>query len=174
LVSQNDAKVGEAISLNAPIISVISQAKYQIAVQIPESSIANVKLGQTAQVTLDAYGPSQTFVARVIAIDPASTLVNGLAGYKVTLEFLQNYPEVKTGLSANVQILTAENTNALVVPSSAIIKRGDISYVIIDNGTAAGSEREVNTGLSSLDGRTEITSGLQSGERVASFGSVSR
>jgi HlyD family secretion protein len=172
LISQNDAKSGEIISPNVPIISIISQAKYQIVVQISEANIANIKLGQKATVTTDAYGPDKTFEARVIIIEPASTLVNGVASYKVTLEFSQLYPEIKAGLSANVQILTGENQSALVVPASAVIKRGDQNYVIVDNGTATGAEREVTTGITSLNGEVEITSGLQAGERVVTFGSA--
>lgn len=170
IISQADAKIGEVASPSVPVISIISQAKYQIEVQVPESDIADIKIGQTASVALDAYGSSQNFIARVITIDPASTLINGVPSYKVTLEFTQNYPQIKAGLSANVRILTAENPQAVVIPSSSVLRRAGNKYVIVDNGAAAGSIREVTTGLVSLDGQTEISSGLSAGERVAAFG----
>jgi RND family efflux transporter MFP subunit len=171
IISQDDAKTGEIISPNVPIIFVISQAKYQIVVPVSEANIANIKIGQSANVTLDAYGANKNFSARVITIDPASTMINGVAAYKVTLEFSEAYPQIKAGLSANAQILTAENKSALIVPSSAIIKRGSNSYVITNNDTAAGAETEVNTGLVNLNGQTEIINGLQAGQMVATFGS---
>lgn len=170
VISVDNVKVGQTISPDLPVISLISQSKYQVDVQIPESAIAPVKIGQTASVSLDAYGANPSLVAKVISIDPASNLINGVNSYKVTLEFNQDYPQLKVGLSAEVRILTAEDHQALIVPTSAIINNGSQDYVIVDNGTPAGEKHLVQIGINSLDAQTEILSGLKAGDKVATFG----
>ena len=169
-VSVQNGNVGELTPPSVPIVSLISDAKFQIDIEIAEKDIAKVKVGQNAAVALDAYGNGVTFKATVIAVDPASTIINGVAVYKVTLEFNDQDARLKPGLTANVEITTADKANVLTVPVSALIKDGLNNYVIVNNQSANGEKREVQVGIISADGLAEITSGLNATDKIASFG----
>ncbi len=172
VVSKQDGDEGEIVQANVPIISVLSNAKYQVEAQIPEAEVGEVQVGQLADVNLDAYGLTKNFTAKIISIDLASNMTTGVPTYKTTLEFTANDPAIKAGLSANLEIIVAEHKNVVVVPQSSVFQSGDKNFVIVDNNTDKGEQRQVNVGIASDDGQIEITSGLAPGERVAYFGNV--
>src|SRR3989344_6016107 len=159
-----DAKVGKIVSPNTPEISLISMGVFQIESFIAEVNIANINVGDTAVVTLDAYGPDAPFTAVVVSIDPAETLREGVSTYKTTLQFSQTDPRIKSGMTADILITTGEKPNTIIIPQGALLKRGSGTFVqvLLDDKV---SERPVKTGLSSL-GQIEIVSGLEEGERV--------
>jgi len=168
-ISQQDAKAGEIASMNTPLISIISDVKFQIEIQTPEADIEKIKAGQTAEATLDADSSQRILQAKVILIDPAKTIANGSATYKVTLEFTREDPLIKDGLTANVKIITQQKTNTLLIPASAVIKRYDKEIVLKDNGAGGVIENTIISGISQ-NGLTEILFGLTQGDKVASFG----
>lgn len=170
VVSRQDGNEGEIVTMNAPVISVLSNAKYQIETQIPEAEIGKIKAGQEALVTLDAYGDSKEFFAKVITTDLTSTLVAGASTYKTTLEFTADDSEIKSGLSANVKITIDERKNVLTVPQSSIFAEGENNFVIVNNGTKNGEKRQVVLGVAGDNGQVEILSGLSTDDQVASFG----
>lgn len=170
VVSRQDGDEGEIVTMNVPVISVLSNAKYQIETQIPEAEIGKIKAGQQAFVTLDAFGSSKEFTAKVIATDLTSTIVASAPTYKTTLEFTSDDPEIKSGLSANVKITIDERKNVLTVPQSSIFTDSGNNFVIVDNGTKTGEKRQVVLGVAGDSGQTEILSGLSSNDRVAQFG----
>jgi multidrug resistance efflux pump len=65
VVSKIDATRGEIVTASTPVATVISDNAFQVTVQIPEIDIVNVVPGLSASITLDAYGPSVVFPAKV-------------------------------------------------------------------------------------------------------------
>ncbi len=51
----------------------ISDKKFEIEVNIPESDVAKIKVNNSAKVTLDAYGDDVKFQAQVVSVEPAKT-----------------------------------------------------------------------------------------------------
>ncbi len=166
IVIKKDAQVGEIVSSGVSVISLISDADFQIEANIPEADIAKVKIGDTAQVTLDAYGDDVVFEARVIKIEPAETIIEGVATYKTTLEFIQKDERIKSGMTANTDILTAKRENVIAVPQGAVIQKDGNRYVAILQGSSAVIEVEVKTGIRGSDGNIEIIEGLEEGQEV--------
>lgn len=166
IVTKQDAKVGEIVAMNAPLVSLISEANFQIEANVTEADIAKVKIDDSATVTLDAYGNDIVFEAKVIAIDPAETVIQGVATYKVTLEFTKEDDQIKSGMTANIDILTAKKENAIAIPQRAVITKDSQKYVLIDTGAANPEERRIETGIRGSDGNIEVTSGLSGEERV--------
>ena len=82
IIATQDAKVGQIITPSVPLVSVLSQDPFIIEARISEADIAEVKVGQEARVTLDAYRDEVLFAAKVIRIDPAAIMVEGVATYK--------------------------------------------------------------------------------------------
>ncbi len=165
-VTKQDAKVGEIAALNAPLVSVISANHLEMEADIPEADIAKVKVGDSARVTLDAYGPDVIFEAKVIEIDPGETIIEGVATYQTTFEFLKDDDRVKPGMTANIDILTDKRENVIVVPQRAVTVRNSERYVLLDKGQGKIEEKEVKVGLRGSDGNIEILSGLEEGDTV--------
>jgi len=169
IVTEQNAKVGAIVSPNQPIVSVISNAKYQIEVFVSETDIAKIKIGQPAETTLDAYGSNQPFDASVINIDPAATVINGSEAYKTTLQFNNDDDRIKAGMNANVKILTTKRDNAVAVPASAIITQGNDKFVLVEKNNSS-KQTKVETGIYGNNGYVEIISGIEKGDVVATFG----
>ena len=168
LITKQNAKIGQIITANSNVVSIISEAKFQVEANIPEADIAKVNLSNSAKITLDAYGSDVIFEAMVIKIDPAETIIEGVATYKTTFEFKEDSEKIKSGMTANIDILAAEKENALVVPYRAIInKNGDKIARVISGDNVV--EKKVILGLRGSDGNIEILQGLQEGEKVITF-----
>lgn len=166
VVSRQDAKVGEIVSASNSIVSVISDAKYKIEANLPEADLDKVKIGNSASITLDAFGEGLIFKAKVISIDPAETVVEGVSTYKVTLEFLEAEEKAKSGLTANINIIANEKRNILTIPQRAITTREGYKFVRILNPDGRVDEIKIEVGLLGSDGRAEIASGLLEGANV--------
>jgi len=171
LITKQDAKVGEIISANVIIVSVISANQFEVEVNMPEADIAKLKIADPAKITLDAYGDSVIFGAKVAKIDPAETIIEGVATYKTTLQFNEEDNRVRSGMTANIDILTDKRENVLVIPQRAVITRAADKFVLVDNGTSNPDERKIQTGLRGSDGNVEVISGLSEGEYIAAVGS---
>ncbi|MDP2649158.1 MAG: efflux RND transporter periplasmic adaptor subunit, partial [bacterium] len=164
-VTDMDAKVGQIVSPNTPVVSMISNGVFEIESFIPEVDIAQIELGDSASTTLDAYGPDVYFAARVIAIDPAQTTVNGVSTYKTTLRFTKADLRIRSGMTANVIITTRNIPDTISVPRGAVFTKNGVSYVQVREGGAI-VDREVEMGESSPIGNVRIISGLYAGEEV--------
>ena len=165
IVSAQEAKLGEIVSPNTTIISIISPAEFEIEANVPEADIAKLSLGDTARVTLDAYGSDVVFAVKVAAIDPAETIIDGVATYRVTFQFTSPDERVKSGMTANIDISTERRDNVIAIPQRAVIARNGKKFVRILDGETE-KEVEVETGLRGSSGNIEIISGLNEGEKV--------
>lgn len=169
VVTVQEAKTGEIIPVNTTVVSVISYAEYKIEANVAEVDITKVKLGDKAKITLDAYSADTLFEAKVTAIDPAETIVEGVATYKITLEFTEKDERINPGMTADVNILTAKKENVISIPSRAIITQNGKKFVRIlkiTNNISAFEETAVETGIRGSDGNIEIISGVEEGDRV--------
>ncbi len=159
---------GEKVELGMPVISMIGESGLEIEVDVPEADITKVKVGDQAVITLDAYGDDVKFKGVVVFIDPAETVIQDVVYYKVKVSLvdIENY-EIKPGMTANVDIITAEKDNVLVVPARAV-KQNGVKYVeVLKNGQP--QKREVQIGLKGDGGVIEVVSGLSEGEEVITF-----
>ena len=168
VVTKQDAKVGEIISANTAIVSLISASQFEIEANMPEADIAKVKLGNTAKVTLDAYGNDVNFNVKVTAIDPAETIVDGVSTYKVTFQFVEKDERVKSGMTANIDISTEKREGVIVVPQRAVVTHNGDKIVRILNSETP-KEIKVKTGLRGSDGNIEIVEGVNEGDKVIIF-----
>ena len=168
VVTKQDAKVGEIVSANTALVSVISASNLEIEVNIPEVDIAKVKIGSEAEVTLDAYGSDEIFKATVSDIDPAETVIEGVPTYKTTLQFKERDERLKSGMTADINILTNVKSGVLYVPQRAVVRESGRVYVRVERDGAL-EEIDVSTGLRGSDGTIEITEGLNEGDKVITF-----
>ncbi len=156
---------GETANTNEAIVSMIGTDIFQIEVFVPEVNVAQIALDQQARVTLDAYGPDVLFDAIIFAIDPGETVRDGVSTYKTKLKFSEFDDRIRSGMTANVNIITFEKPDALTVPSGVVFEKEGVKYVQIKNINGI-EDREVTTGLVSASGQVEILSGISEGDEV--------
>lgn len=172
IVTKQDAKIGEIVSANSVIASVISNGDYEIEVNIPEADIAKIKIGNPALITLDAYGSSVFFNAHVISIEPAETLIEGVATYKAILEFDEKEEMIKSGMTANIDILAQKKEGVLFIPQRSLMSKNGDRFVLIDLGNDLPEEKKIEVGLKGSDGNIEVISGLIEGEKIINYQSL--
>lgn len=168
VLTRVDAKEGEFSSIGSTPFSLSSDASFEMEANVPEADIAKIKLNDTAKITLDAYGSDVLFEGRVIAIDPAETIIDNVPTYKVTLHFLKNDPRIKSGMTANIDVATAKKENVLVVPVRTIETKDGKKFVTLVNEDTSTKEVEVSIGLRGSDGQMEIVSGVSEGAIILS------
>ncbi|MBU1908109.1 efflux RND transporter periplasmic adaptor subunit [Patescibacteria group bacterium] len=168
IVTKQNAKVGEIIAASTVIASVISEAKFEIEASVPEADVAKIKIGDTADVVLDAYGSDVVFIAKVISVNPAAVLIDGVATYKTVFQFLEDDPRVKAGMTADVDVETDKRQNIIVLPQRTVVGKNGSKIVNVLVGEEI-KEVTVETGLRGSDGNIEIISGVNEGDAVVTF-----
>lgn len=166
IVTKQQARVGEIVTANTPLVSVISDAQFEIEIMVPEQDLSKVKVGQVADVVLDAYGPGVTLEALVVRIDAIETVVDDESLYKTILQLSTSDEIIRPGLTAHVTIRGEVRENVLSVPERAVITRNSEEMVMIKLGQRDAQEVTVKTGLRGSNGFIEIISGLQEGDQV--------
>ncbi len=169
IVTAVNIKAGEIANPQQVVIKLISKDKFQIEADITETNIANVKVGQEAEITLDAYGDDVKFIAKVIEIDPAEKMIEGIATYKTTFQLLDEKPRLKPGMTANIDILVQKKDNALIIPQRAVIRKDGAEFVKVLTKGNDVKEVKITTGIRGDDGNVEVIKGLQEGDKVIAF-----
>ena len=166
VITRMEAKVGGAASSQEALISMISNDTLQIESFIPEINVPLVAVGNPAAVILDAYGAGATFLASVIAIDPAETVRDGVSMYRAIFSFVGKDARIKPGMTANITIETERKAGIIAVPQGAIIEQSGKKHVRVRDAAGDSALREVTVGDTSSLGTVEITAGLREGETV--------
>jgi HlyD family secretion protein len=157
------------------LATLIDDSGMKVTVSVDEVDITKVKLGQKAVVTLDAL-PDKTFAGEVTEIAAKGTESNGVASFDVIVS-LDRSEELKENMTANVEIITAQKENVLLLPVEAVQERQGQKFVLMatnrdtDSGKQAHTMTRVETGLYN-DTMIEITSGLKAGDVVSLPGTM--
>lgn len=164
VVTQQRAKIGQVAAAGTPLVSVISNADLEIEAYVPEISIGKVEIGNRATVVFDAY-PDDEFLGTVAAIDPAETVIEGVANYKVTIALAHKDTRLRRGFTADVRIIRAEAEDVLAIPEYVLVhtSAGAAVEKIVDGMV---TESLVQLGLRGDNGYVEILEGLAEGDRL--------
>ncbi len=169
VVTNIDVKRGEAANPGVPVVSIISPSSFQLTAYIPESDIVPVAVGDEANITFDALDETDVSQARVAAIDDGETVREGVSTYKTTLALDAIDPRIRSGMSADIDILTDTRKNVLVLPRRSVLTENGKKFVRIPSSRDTYTQQEVETGLRGSDGTIEIVSGVTEGERVVLY-----
>ena len=135
----------------------------EIIVNMAEVDVSKIKEKQVAQITLDAL-PNLTLTGEVTQVAPAGVQTQGVVNYPVTVAVKNPPPGVKTGMTSNVNIVTDQKNDVLMVVNRAIrnVGRQKMATVLFEGRQI---QAPVVTGMSG-DSQTEIVSGLNEGDVV--------
>jgi HlyD family secretion protein len=155
-------KVGSQVNSGSAFITLAGTANMQINADFPEADADNLKVGQTASVTL-ADQDGKTFKATVAEVDPIGTSDGTMVRYGVQLAFeASGQPQnLLVGQSATVAVTTGSKADVLRVPSTAVHDVAGSSGTVMKGG----AQVKVGIGLRG-DQYTEITTGLAEGDQV--------
>jgi HlyD family secretion protein len=133
---------------------------------VDESDVAKIAEGMAAKIFVDAFAET-VFTGLLTRIAPQGVRDEGVVNFNVEAELDGATGMLRTGMSADVQLVLEERIDVLTVPEGAVIYEGDSTFVELSAPAAeAGRTRTpVTVGLS--DGiRTEIIKGLDEGQTV--------
>lgn len=172
-VIQKAAKVGDNISRSGntdtamAVIYDLSSLTFEMS--IDELDIQKVEVGQTVEVTADAF-EGETFTGKVTNVSLQSSYSNGVTNYPVTVT-LDEAGKLLPGMNVDGTIIIDKAENVLTIPVDSLM-RGSRVYVkddtalSADKGVPAGFRAvEVTTGLTN-DQYVEILEGLSEGDEV--------
>lgn len=165
LVTAIEKEEGETAESGSVILSMIGTDLFQIEANISETEIAKVDLNDEVSITLDALGPDEEFEGRIVAIDPAETVISGVIYYQVTSVFDVEDERVKSGMTANLDIHTASRENVLYLPYYVIQRDNSHRYVLVMESRGRIVKRDLRIGLEG-EMRVEILEGVTEGEIV--------
>jgi len=170
IVTEENVDPGEAVTANVVMVRILSASGFKVESFIPEVDIAKVSAGDGATITLDAYGSDILFSARVGLIDPRETIIDGVATYKITFDFVQKDERIRAGMTANIDILTEEKKDVLAIPQRAVKAKNGGKYVdVLESDGKTVTAVQVEAGLKGSDGNIEIISGITEGQSVVVF-----
>jgi HlyD family secretion protein len=122
VVSRN-VDVGQTVaaSFQTPTLFLIAQdlTKMQVHTNVSESDIGSVSQGQPASFTVDAY-PGKAFSGTVAQVRNAPITVQNVVTYDVVIAVDNANLELKPGMTANVNITTAQRDDVLKIPLRAV------------------------------------------------------
>ncbi len=123
IVLKRSAEPGQTVasSFQAPVLFTLAEdlTKMQLEANVDEADIGQVKTGQKASFTVDAY-PGQSFPAVIDTIEYSPNVTDNVVTYKAVLTVDNSAMLLRPGMTATAQIVTLEVDNALAVPNAAL------------------------------------------------------
>ena len=132
-----------------------------VTAQVPEKDIQRVNVGDDARVQFSAY-PAERFTGRVQHV--GDVLAPETRTVKVRIQLANEGHRLKPNMFARVT-LQGKEAPELVVPSSALLVRGDKSFLFVEKAPWTFERRAVETGEPLVTG-VAVARGLSSGERI--------
>lgn len=154
---------GELVGGGAPLASVADLTSLEINADIDEIDVANVQVGQSVDIHLDAF-PGEKLSGKVVRLFPAASTQRGTTTYSAIIDLDANNLKIRPGMGASLKIQTIAKTGVLLLPNRALKNVGTRKAVHV---LAPGEPRDaiVETGVT--DGNeTEIVSGVNEGDQV--------
>ena len=171
------AVIGTMNNPGTKLLTIADMSVVEAVMEVDETDVPNVKVGQRATVTIDAY-PNKTFegVVTEVGSSPMVSQTGGTGGDAVNFEVkiqLKNPPAgVRPGFSASADIITGTRSKALAIPLQALIVRekpnakpgkaeeeegvylhqdGKVKFVPVVTGLAGDSNIEIVRGVKEND-----------------------
>ncbi|MGH8306908.1 MAG: efflux RND transporter periplasmic adaptor subunit [Gammaproteobacteria bacterium] len=167
--------LGQYLAVGANIVMLQSLDKLYATFALPEQNLALLKVGQSVDVTVDAY-PGQTFTGKLTAIDSQADPNTHNISAQATIDNPKHL--LRAGLFANIEVQAGKPEQVVTVPNSAVDYSlyGSSVFIVNQDGKDADgnpvlkvTQQFVTTGQVRGD-RVAITKGLKAGDKVVSAG----
>jgi HlyD family secretion protein len=199
VVLTKNVEIGESItsgvsSFNAGTVlfTVADTSRMIVKAGVNEVDIGKIRVGLPVRVTLDAY-PKVRFDGKIDRIAPAVRIDEKVRVFDVEIRLDAQGRELRSGMTANIEVIGEKKAKVLTVPVESVFKRDDQEIVYVkkaidpkafaeeskgkktpeqikkeqkDAWKKFFDKREIVTGLAD-NARVEVLSGLKAGEEVA-------
>jgi len=166
--SQEAIQEGATVRERQSILTIPDMREMAVKVNIHESAVQRVAVGQTVKVSVDAFPDEQlTGVVTKVAVvaDSANSFMNpDLKVYPTTIKIDGTHDWLRPGMSAEIEILVRSLEDVIYVPIQAVTYFDDTRVVYVSN-RGRPERREVEVGTFS-ESFIEIVGGLEEGEEV--------
>jgi HlyD family secretion protein len=166
VVSAVHVEVGEWA--NGLAVALIDTDSLHLELDVDESDIQSITLGQPATITLETW-PDRELAGQVTTITPRAQTQSGIVTYEVHVQLDTQDLAVRAGMTADADLNTASQENVLLVANKAITAdRTQGVYYVYRRGSASGDDAErveITIGGRDKD-YSEVTSGLQEGDEL--------
>lgn len=165
IITEVTSLEGDFVTAATPIICLVDTTETEAVAMIDEVDVDKVEAGQMVLVTLDAI-PETVINGWVQVVSPQATIELGVVTFKATIN-IDPDPSInlRDGMTARIDIVVASESDALLVPNSAITRVGADRVVQMVTADGGIEERTVVVGKSNSTS-TQILSGLNEGDQV--------
>ena len=136
----------------------------EVIAKVPEVDVGQLQPGQPVRIVADAY-PDQMFQGRVKRIAPEAVVEQNVTSFEVAIALLTGQDQLRSKMNVDVTFLGQQISNALVVPTVAIVTEAGETGVMVPDANDQPEFKPVTIGLS-LQNQTQILSGLTPEDRV--------
>ena len=166
--SQEAIQEGATVRERQSILTIPDMREMAVKVNIHESAVQRVAVGQTVKVSVDAFPDEElTGVVTKVAVvaDSANSFMNpDLKVYPTTIKIDGTHEWLRPGMSAEIEILVRSLEDVVYIPIQAVTYFDEKRVVYVSN-RGRPERREIEVGTFS-DSFIEVTSGLAEGEEV--------
>jgi len=157
-------RVGDEVTTGSSAFRIDDLSELFVEVEISEVDINQITIGQKADLTFDAI-LGETFAGKVVEVSSVGNDNGGGVDFLVTLQIIDPTVQVRSGMTAAVNIIVSEIKDVLSVPNRAVrLKEGQRIVYILKDGEI--QELEVEFGSSS-DIYSEIVAGdIEEGDLI--------
>jgi len=177
-----NAEVGEiaqaqtAFTQGKTLMTIADLSVFEVEVDVDETEIAKIDLGQSAEIRVDAFGDS-TFRGEVVEIgNSAMTLGEGTqnlsTNFRVKIRFVDSEAGLRPGMSATTEVTTATAKDAVLVPYAALVTREfdpdslKASVAESSGGSMLASEAHASEAEPSAEDQSDSTKATTPGKKA--------
>lgn len=154
-------EVGDLAAPGRPLVRIESLEDQQIWLAVRAADAGRVEIGDQLEIRFDARPDLGTVVGEVEEIVPSADPATHTVTVKAGLGSLT----IPSGFSGRATI-TGDPAEHLIVPASAVHRRGGLELVVVRHPDGTARTRAVTTGMPAGEGHVEVLSGLDAGEEV--------
>ena len=163
----------DCVSLSGTVMRNMREDTFSVQIYVPEQDISKVTVGQSAEITGDAF-PGVTYLGEVSKISDIATKVQSGTVQKTAVEVTVNIKDpgesLKQGYTAQVKLITSEPDVMTIVPYEAVDQddAGEFVYILTDG---KAYKRYIETG-EELSAGVELKTVLEENERIITAGEL--
>jgi len=170
VVSALPVKIGQVVNASVPAVTVLTPGQLTFDLNIGETDLPSVRLGEQGTMTFDAI-PTKQYPIEVIAVSLSPETNQGVIIYKVKCRIDGNLndpngPNPAPGMNGSASLVTDTRPDVVAIPSALVRSRGVQKVVEVEVSKGKTQMMPVTTGLSDGD-NIEITGGLKVGDILA-------
>ncbi|MEO0647502.1 MAG: efflux RND transporter periplasmic adaptor subunit [Cyanobacteria bacterium J06650_10] len=146
--------------------SILSLAfNYQVVANVAETEIAQIQLGQPANIKADAFS-DQEFKGSVAQVAEQATVTSNVTSFEVRVNLSETAKAaLQPGMNVDIEFQAGDLADVLVVPTVAVVREEQGEGVLVLGQDGFPRFQPIETGLS-VDNKTEVVAGLDGNEQI--------